>query len=210
MTKILIIVSTLKDLVRYAGGTAARFSQEGNDVYAVAVHESESAASQKACDALGLKSCEYFGLPGPLRTDPELADRLASVYREIRPDRILTYSKHNDHSRPSRSAVRDYAMTAYQTASGAGYRDGRPVSPRQTPFFGFICSNEKPDLYLSIDSGFNSKKQAAIIEGISEEEILADAVMTAAECRKARTVPCHYAESFTAFGAAARTGRFIW
>lgn len=210
MAKLLMIALNLKDLVRYAGGTAGRYSKEGYEVYAVAVCEKETERSAETVSALGLKSCEYLDLSLPLDVNSVLSDRLASVIRRIRPDRIITYSKYDDPSHPSHSSVRDYAMTAYQTASGAGYRDGQAVSPRQTPFFGFVCGNEKPDFYLSIDSGIDSKKKAAINEGINEGEILADAVLSAAVSDHAGSVSCQYAERFTAFGASAKTGRFVW
>ena len=205
-----MIALNLKDLVRYAGGIAGRFSKEGHEVYAVAVSEKESDRSAETVSVLGLKSCEYLGLSLPLAVNSALSDTLASVIRRIRPDRIITYSKFDDPSHPSRSSVRDYAMTAYQTASGAGFRDGQAVSPRQTPFFGFVCTNEKPDFYLGIDSSIDSKKAAAANEGINEGEMLADAISSAAVIDQAGFVSCQYAERFTAFGATAKTGRFVW
>ena len=208
MKKLLIIAADPQDLVKYAGGTAARYNAEGNEVHAVYVHTADRGTAEKVSAILHLASWTCLDLTVPLRTCSENAGRLASLYRSVRPDIILTYSK--AEVSPAKSRIRDYAMAAYQTASGAGYRDEQNVSPRQTPFFGFCTGEETPDLYLKIDPGISLKLKAAEAAGLVGENLKMTAVLRGCQSSQRRSTPCTFAEAFTSFGAIAKTGKFIW
>jgi len=121
---------------------------------------------------------------------------------------------------PDHNLTSQAVLKAYNIASGAGASlDGLPVSPRQTPIFGFEPHNTeacrfRPGLYIDITPVMETKV-AAIKLCESQAGMLGPYIRKAEtrgeQCRVRGGRPgCRYAEAFSSYGPIAKHGYFVW
>lgn len=239
--KMLVVAAHIGDYLWRCGGSIAKYLMEGSEVKVIVMSDGlrgeandywkreganekdalshRRGESDQAAKCLGLTNIEYWGMDDyPIEIGRDTIERLAHSFREFRPDFIVTHDSYDafnqDHNLVS-AAVRQ----AYATASGAGFRDGLPVSPRHTPIFGYEphmteIAHFNPNVYVDISDAF-AKKDAAMKVFSSQLHMYATYVRKA-EIRAAEAVNrcgrsgCKYAEAFVAFQPAAATGRFVW
>lgn len=239
--RMLVAAAHLGDFLWRCGGSIAKYLAEGSEVKVVLLsdglrgeandywkregaNEEEARRvrrdeAQRAAAMLGLTGLEFWGLPDyPMELGRPEVERLAHVIREFRPTFLVTHDTY-DAFNPDHNLVSAAVRQAYAAASGAGFRDGLPVSPRQTPIFGFEphtteISNFRPQVYVDVSEVFE-KKRAAMKVFASQPHMYA-AYVRKAETRAAEARSrggrsgCQYAEAFSAFQPAAATGRFVW
>lgn len=214
--KMMVAASRIEDVIFSCGGTIARYAEQGSEVHVVILSGGER---KDAAEILGVSSIEYYGYEAPLLTmDKERIDRLATAIRKIRPDFIVTHGGKEDLLHPNHDLTWQSVMAAYQAASGAGYVDGCPVSPRQTPIFGFEpydagrCGFDA-QIYIDI-SRVMDKKTAAMKACQTSDELcqryMRKAELRAEECSAGRETVCAGAEAFSSFGPIAKHGYFVW
>ena len=239
--KMLVVAAHLGDFLWRCGGSIAKYLEQGSQVKAILLSDGlrgeandywkrEGASPEEAlrvrrgeasqaAGMLGLTDLEFWGLSDyPMELGREEVERLAHIFRAFRPDFIVTHDAY-DAFNPDHNLVSAAVRQACATASGAGFRDGLPVSPRQTPMFGFEphtteISRFQPHVYVDVTEVFE-KKRAAMGVFASQPHMYA-AYVRKAETRGAEARSrggrdgCQYAEAFSAFQPAAATGRFIW
>lgn len=239
--KMLIVSAHMGDFVWRSGGAIAKYVKEGHDVQLLVLsnglrgeaqdywkqegaNEIDGAKQrleegQRAAEILGLSGFEFWDLMDyPMEITLAHIEALAHKFREFRPDFIVTHDKY-DAFNPDHNLTAATVLKAYATASGAGFRDGLPVSPRQTPVFGFephsteIC-DFKPGIYIDISDVFDIKCQA--MQVFSSQPAMFAHYVRKAETRANEAVGrvgrkgCKYAEAFSCFNPVGSTGRFVW
>jgi len=181
---LLVVTAHVGDFVWRAGGAIALYAARGHAVNVVCLAYGERGESarywrmgmkldevktarhgeaEKAAEVLGagiqfLDADDY-----PLLDTPELADRLAVIYRETQPTLVLTHTERDpwnkDHEVAHQLAIRARIM-----AQAPGYRpDGEPLGappvflfePHQTEYSGFM-----PDVILDITEVWEKKLEA--------------------------------------------------
>ena len=239
--KMLVIAAHIGDFLWRCGGSIAKYIAEGSEVKVILLSDGlrgeandywkrpganeEEALQVRRCEAsqaagiLGVSDLEFWGLKDyPIEIGCAEIERLAHIYREYRPSFIVTHDAY-DAFNPEHNAVSAAVRQAYAVASGAGFRDGLPVSSRQTPIFGFEphmteISQFNPSVYVDISEVFDKKCEAMKV--FASQTHMYDAYVRKAEIRgsearnRGSRPGCQYAEAFTAFQPAAATGRFIW
>lgn len=239
--KMLVVAAHIGDFLWRCGGSIAKYIADGSQVKVIILsdglrgeandywkregaNEEEALRvrrreANQAAKMLGVTDLEFWGLLDyPMELGRGEIERLAHIYREFRPSFIVTHDAY-DAFNPDHNLVSAVVRQAYAVASGAGFRDGLPVSSRQTPIFGFEphmteISNFHPDVYVDISDVFE-KKRAAMRVFASQTHMYA-AYVRKAETRAAEAQNrggrqgCKYAEAFSAFQPIAATGRFIW
>ena len=237
----LVISAHIGDFIWRSGGTIAKYIAEGHQVHLLVISDGIRGEAnhywrqpnanllsgkcqrleegKKAAKILGLNSFDFWDLDDyPLELEKTHLEHLAHIYRKLRPDFVVTHDIYDAYN-PDHDLVCRFARKAYACASGAGFQDGSPVSPRQIPFFGFephvteICRFQ-PGVYVDITETFQIKCNAMKAMG-SQPDMLAHyirkAETRASEVRgRGARRDCYYAEAFSAFQAATATGRFIW
>lgn len=239
----LVIAAHMGDFVWRSGGSIAKYAQEGHDVYVIVMSYGARGESkdywktpnanledckktrrregEAAARILGVKQIIFYEYEDyPLSMDVARYERLATDIRRIRPDFILTHDREDDVFNPDHNLVSRSVMQAYQIASGAGaFCEGEPVSPRQTPMFGFephnteIC-NFKPWIYIDITEYFEKKAEAMAVcqsqKGMAVH-YKRKAELRAAQCAgRGNNAGCKYAEAFSSYGPIAAYGYFVW
>jgi len=239
--KMLVVAAHMGDFIWRCGGSIAKYSELGDEVHIVVLSYGSRGESkdywekgggtieecnrvrreegEKAAQILGATSitfCEYEDYP--MSIDKEGIENLATIFRKVRPDFILTHDKEDDVFNPDHNLTRQSVMTAYQTASGAGYIDGYEVSPRQTPIFGFephnteIC-NFKPKVYIDISDVMDKKIEAMRVcqsqKGMCDQYIR-KAEIRASQCATRGGKSCAYSEAFSNFTPISEFGYFVW
>ncbi len=238
---ILVVAAHIGDFVWRAGGSIAKYIREGSELKLIVLsdglrgeanaywkqeganeeegHAMRLAEGQKAAEILGVKDMEFWALPDyPLVLDNSHAERLAHTIREYRPDNILTHAAYDSFNSDHNDTFR-LVKLACTISSAAGYRDGLPVGPRQTPIFGFEphmteISEYKPEVYVDITDDFETKLKAMEVYGSQK-------AMVAAYIRKAETRAnevslrgsrsgCRYAEAFQIYQPIGASGGFVW
>lgn len=237
----LVVSAHIGDFVWRSGGSIAKYIMNGHNVKVIvlslgirgesnhywkqpganfeeahALRQQEGLAAAKELGVTDIEIWDYADYPMEMNT--ERLERLAHSFREFRPDFIVTHDKldafNTDHNLVSSAVV-----TAYAAASGAGFQDGLPVSPRNVPIFGFephvteICQFV-PGIYVDISDAFEAKRRAMMV-------FSSQPAMMAHYTRKAETRAneaslrggrknCRYAEAFATFGPVAAYGDFVW
>ena len=108
---------------------------------------------------------------------------------------------------------------AHAAATGAGFRDGLKVAPRQTPIFGFEphvteISGFHPEVYVDISDVFEIKARAMKV--FSTQPGMYTAYTRKAEVRaneaagRGSRPGCKYAEAFSIYHPIAASGGFVW
>ena len=169
--------------------------------------------------ALGVETVDFWELRDyTMETTAAHVEKLAHIIREFRPDLILTHSAY-DAFNPDHNMVHQLVAKAYACASGAGFQDGFPVSPRQTPIFGFEphcteISSFTPTVYVDITDVIDIKQEAMRI--FSTQPGMYASYMRKAEVRGGEAAGrgsrpgCKYAEAFSIYQPIAASGGFIW
>lgn len=185
--RLLVVSAHAADYVWRAGGTIARYLQEGgivkvivlsfgvrgesNDLWKIpgqtpeavkAIRRKETTA---AAGCLGLADLEFWDLPDyPLQFDPELEERMVREIRDFRPDFILTHGRY-DILNPDHNKVHEFVFrcSVMSNSSGVILGDTRPT--RQMGIFGFEphqteLSGYSPDCFLDITDSFPQKVAA--------------------------------------------------
>lgn len=239
--KMLVVAAHIGDFLWRCGGSIAKYVEEGSQVKIIIISDGlrgeandywkrEGANQQEALQVrrgeatqaakmLGVTDLEFWGIQDyPMTLGCAEVERLAHIFREYRPSFIVTHDSY-DAFNPDHNLVSATVRQAYATASGAGFQDGLPVSPRQTPIFGFephmteIC-NFQPVVYVDVTDVFEKKRMAMKV--FASQTHMYDTYVRKAEIRAAEAQNrggrkgCKYAEAFSAFQPFASTGRFIW
>ena len=131
---------------------------------------------------------------------------------------ILTHCDY-DAFNPDHNDVHTLVRRACATSSAAGWRDEYPVSPRQTPIFGFEphmteISGYLPDIYVDVSDVFDTK--IAAMKAFSSQPSMLSGYVRKAEMRggeaksRGSRKNCRYAEAFKAFQPIAASGDLVW
>ena len=241
--KMLVVAAHAGDFVWRAGGVIAKYAKAGHEVHLIVVTygirgesneywKRENASveecrqirieeSKKAVDILGVTHADFWEyIDYPLTMDRERVERLACEIRRIRPDFILTHDKEEDLFNTDHNLTSDSVRMAYTIASGAGaYCRGLPVSPRQTPMFGFepqmteICGFI-PGIYIDVTDVFDAKvaaMEACATQSRMKPHYICKAEIRAGECRvRGGLAGCKYAEAFSTWGPVCQYDHFVW
>lgn len=239
--RILVVAAHMGDFVWRCGGTIAKYAARGSEIRVIILsdglrgeanaywkqeganepegHALREAEGHRAAEILGVQDFKLWGLSDyPMPIEASHIEKLAHVIRQFRPAVILTHSDY-DAFNPDHNDVHMLVRRACVTASAAGWRDGNPVSPRQTPIFGFEphmteISRYFPDIYVDISGTFDVKLKAMQVFS-SQPAMLAGYVRKAemrgseAKSRGSRK-GCKYAEVFKAFQPIAAIGDLVW
>jgi len=181
---LLVVTAHVGDFVWRAGGAIALYAARGHAVNVVCLAYGERGESarywrmgmnldevktarhgeaEKAAEVLGagiqfLDADDY-----PLLDTPELADRLAVIYRETQPTVVLTHTERDPWNK-DHEVAHQLTVRARIIAQAPGYRPGGeplgapPVflfEPHQTEYSGFM-----PDVILDITDVWEKKLEA--------------------------------------------------
>jgi 4-oxalomesaconate hydratase len=120
--------------------------------------------SEKAAALLGAE-IEFFDAGDyPLRTTPEMLDRLVDIYRELKPSFVLTHALEDPYNGDHPEAAR-FAQEARVIAQAAGHKPDPDLIYSAPPVFLFEphqpeqC-NFKPNVILKIDDVWDTKRKA--------------------------------------------------
>lgn len=240
--KMLVVAGHIGDFVWRSGGSIAKYAKEGSEIKLVIIsdglrgeandfwknnpdatdkegHTRRRAEGAQAAKILGVEEVDFWGLSDyPMVITREHVEKLAHVIREFRPNLIITHSAY-DAFNPDHNMVHELVAKAYACASGAGFHDGFPVSPRQTPIFGFEphnteISNFKPVVYVDIGDVIETKKEAMRV--FSTQPGMFASYLRKAEVRGGEAAGrgsrpgCKYAEAFSIYHPIAASGGFVW
>lgn len=239
--KILVVAGHIGDFVWRSGGSIAKYAKAGSSIKLVIIsdglrgeandywkteganeaegHIRRKAEGSQAAQTLGVETVDFWELRDyPMETTAAHVEKLAHIIREFRPDLILTHSAY-DAFNPDHNMVHQLVAKAYACASGAGFQDGFPVSPRQTPIFGFEphcteISSFTPTVYVDITDVIDIKQEAMRI--FSTQPGMYASYMRKAEVRGGEAAGrgsrpgCKYAEAFSIYQPIAASGGFVW
>jgi 4-oxalomesaconate hydratase len=120
--------------------------------------------AERAAKILGAE-IEFFDAGDyPLRTTPQMLERLIDIYRELRPSFVLTHSLEDPYNVDHPEAAR-FAQEARIIAQAAGHNPGPELQYSAPPIFLFEphqpeqC-NYKPSVILNIDDVWEMKRSA--------------------------------------------------
>lgn len=239
--RILVVAGHIGDFVWRSGGAIARYAQEESAIKLIIVSDGlrgeandywkteganaeeglkrRRAEGAEAARILGVEEAEFWGLPDyPMTGADGCVEKLAHDIREFRPNLIITHSAF-DAFNPDHNTVHQLVQKAHAAATGAGFRDGLEVSPRQTPIFGFEphvteISDFKPVVYVDITDVFEIKSRAMKV--FSTQPGMYAAYKRKAEARaneasgRGSRPGCKYAEAFSIYHPVAASGGFVW
>lgn len=239
--KILVIAAHAGDFVWRSGGTIAKYAKRGSEIKVIALSDGIRGESNdywktpdanaadgqrvrreeaaKAAGILGTRDIEFWGLTDyPMTIDDPCVERIAHVIRSFRPDVILTHVEY-DQFNPDHNAVHLAVRKAGAAASGSGFPDDNPVSPRQTPIFGFEpqmteASGFRPLIYVDISEIFETKRTAMGVFGTQPgmcKNYVRKAEMRGSEAKsRGNCKGCQFAEAFEVYQPVAASGELIW
>lgn len=185
--RMLVISAHAADYVWRAGGTIARYLQEGAAVKVVvlslgargesndlwkkgATDEAEVRAlryqeTRAAAACLGVTDFECWDLPDyPLQATPELEARLVHTIRTFRPDILLTHDRF-DVLNPDHNQVCELVWRCSIQSNSSGVLVEGTTATRQMAIFGFEphqteLSHYTPGCLINITSAFEAKVAA--------------------------------------------------
>ena len=185
--KMLVFSAHAADFVWRAGGTIAKYINEGAEVHLVVfsygvrgesndlwkqenqstenVKEIRKDESIKAAEILGVKNIEFWDFEDyPIYFDRERLDRIVKKIREVRPDIILTHDE-NDSFNPDHNKVHDTVFQASVTANSSGALYDGLKNTKQMRLFGFEphqteISGYVPGSFVDITSTYEQKVNA--------------------------------------------------
>lgn len=142
-------------------GESARYWRQGMDLEQV--KEKRHAEAVSAARVLGAELITFDANDYPLIETPELLDRLVKLYRQVRPNIVLTHTERDPWNRDHETA-HSMATKARIIAQAPGYDPGTEVigappvflfEPHQTEYSGFM-----PDVLLDITHVWERKLEA--------------------------------------------------
>jgi 4-oxalomesaconate hydratase len=185
MSTVLAISAHAADYVWRAGGTLARYAQEGHKVHVIVLSFGERGESAELWKEPGqteeqvkqirraetLAAAEILGVSiecwdwgdYPIRIDEARLEALVLSIRRIRPQVIITHG-HRDPFNPDHPDVSEATRRAAVLAQSPGYRPDIPVCP-PINIFGYehhqpeLC-DFKPDVIIDITPVFERKRKA--------------------------------------------------
>lgn len=185
--KLLVVSAHAADYVWRAGGTIAKYIDEGADVHVVVLSfgvrgesndlwktPDQNAASveairrgetESAAKILGINNIEFWGLrdyPIPLGASEE--ERLVRKIREVAPDYLITHDRF-DIMNPDHNSVCDFVHRCSVMSTSSGVELSGTKAVKQMILFGFEphqteISNYKPGQLVDITSVYEKKIQA--------------------------------------------------
>lgn len=187
LKKLLVVSAHAADFVWRAGGTIARYIQEGHDVHVIVlsygirgesnhlwntpeqtadhVREIRDRESRQAAGFLGVTQIEYWDLEDyPLIFNRALINRLSTRIREIRPNFIITHDKYDafnpDHNRVSEAV---YESSIIANSAGVQLEGLKKTAPMR--IYGFEphqteLSHYVPGMIVDITPVYEKKLRA--------------------------------------------------
>jgi len=181
---LLVVSAHVGDFVWRAGGAIALYARRGHHVDIVCLAYGERGESarywrmgmsleevktarrdeaEKAASVLGAEIHFLDANDYPLVETPELLNRVAAIYREIRPTVVLTHTEsdpwNKDHEAAHRLALQGRIIAQAPGYAGEGDPLGAPpvflFEPHQTEYSGFM-----PDVLLDITEVWDTKLEA--------------------------------------------------
>ena len=184
---LLVFSAHAADYVWRAGGTIAKYVQEGADVHVVVmslgvrgesndlwkipgqteqtVHDTRLKETLAAAKCLGIQHFEVWDYEDyPLRFDPEREERILKKIREVQPDYIITHDA-NDAMNPDHNDLHKAVHACTVQSCRAGVRIPGTTATRQMGIFGFEphqteISGFVPDIFIDITQSFERKVEA--------------------------------------------------
>ncbi|HEX2656372.1 MAG TPA: PIG-L deacetylase family protein [Xanthobacteraceae bacterium] len=142
----------------------SQFAWKQPGVTLAQVKEGRRKEAEQAADVLGAE-IEFFDAGDyPLRTTPDMLDRLIDIYRDLKPSFVLTHALHDPYNFDHPQATH-FAQEARIVAQAAGHKPGPNLTYAAPPMFLFephqpeMC-NFKPDVILNIDEVWDIKRKA--------------------------------------------------
>jgi 4-oxalomesaconate hydratase len=182
----LVVSAHSADFVWRAGGAIALYASRGWDMHVVCLSFGERGESaklwrqpgmslaqvkaarreeaQQAADVLGAASVRFFDVGDyPMRVPDEALFELADMYREIRPEFVLSHSLEDPYNFDHPLATR-VAQEARVIAQAHGHRPEVPVLGAPPVFLFEPHQPEqcqwKPQVLLGIDAAWDTKRKA--------------------------------------------------
>ena len=179
---ILVFGAHNDDLVCYAGGTIARYANEGHNIVHVAVTDSGKGTydpnisekevarireedGRRISRVLGVKEDRFWGYPdGDLSPSLELREKMLRAIRELRPSIVMTHDpefnnqRHRDHIAVGLAAEEACTFSAFPLFGPAHYREGlKPCNVGLIYFF----DTSKPNKFVDITAELEIKIKAS-------------------------------------------------
>ena len=185
MPNVLCVSAHAADYVWRAGGTLAKYAQEGNPVHVLVLSYGERgesgelwkepgqteekvkqvrrAESEAAAAALGVEAEFLDWGDYPLKLTDERIETLVLHIRRLRPQIIITHG-HHDPFNPDHVDVAQATLRAAVLAQSPGYRPDVPTTG-PARIFGYEhhqpeLSGFRPEAYIDITSSFDAKRKA--------------------------------------------------
>ena len=239
--RMLVVAAHAGDFTWRCGGTIAKYAERGSEIMILVMSDGlrgeandywkreganqeegrqlREAEARKAAELLGVKNIVFWGLTDyPMTVTDEYVEKIAHVIRSFRPDVILTHVEH-DGFNYDHNAVHTAVRKAAAVASGAGFPDENPVSPRHTPIFGFEpqmteSNNFHPIVYSDITDHFDRKCDAMRVYATQPgmyKSYVRKAETRGGEARnRGSRENCAYAEAFEVYQPIAAIGDLVW
>jgi 4-oxalomesaconate hydratase len=182
--RVLVVSAHAADFVWRAGGTIAKYIENGaqvrvlvlslgirgesNDLWkdenqtAERVGEIRKAESLAAAKELGITDIDFWDYEDyPLVVDAERINRLVLEIRRVQPQIIITHDKH-DAFNPDHTIVHDYVFRCSVMSNSAGVRTPGYKHTKQMAIFGFEphqteISGFYPGTFIDITQTYNKK-----------------------------------------------------
>lgn len=180
MTKrVLVVEAHPDDAEWYCGGTIVKIAQEGADITCIICTEAEKgsydptmnpvtlAATRKreqeaARELTGIREIVYLGVPdGELQPTLELRKRLAVLYRQYRPDVLITFDPwRRDELHPDHRACGTVALDARLAAKmPLYYPNAEHLAVWATPEI-WLFSTDAPNHFVDVTDTFETRVAA--------------------------------------------------
>jgi LmbE family N-acetylglucosaminyl deacetylase len=168
----LVFIGAHPDDETYASGTIAKYVAYGHkativhttrggkghwDIPTPELEELRTREMQEAAHVLGadVRFLDYSDASVPM--DDELRETIVDVYRELKPDIVLTFHPlvwRDDHRRVGQAAS-DASLKASLPLHETGYPAHRPEP--EIFFFGSLMTKQKPDVYVDVTDYMDQK-----------------------------------------------------
>jgi LmbE family N-acetylglucosaminyl deacetylase len=214
--RILVVEAHPDDAEWYCGGTIANLARDGAHITFVICTEAEKgsydpttnpvqlAATRKreqeaAREFLGVREIVYLGIPdGELQVTLELRKRLALLYRQYRPDLLITFDPwRRDELHPDHRACGTVALDARLAAKmPLYYPNAENWDPWATPEI-LLFSTDTPNHFVDVTETFETRIAALKLhasQSVGDAQNIAFITEIAREDGEKIGVP--YAEAF--------------
>ncbi len=167
-------------LVTATRGEEGHTDGDENASASAAVGEARTLELQRACEILGVDRQEFLGYTGSGHVagsgphDPrtfvgaplsEVADRLAAVFRDERPDVVVTYTPDGTYAHPDHVRAHSATIAALDTLADEGWQ------PRKVYLHAVPRSFVTSTVAAARDAGISLPEELAHVAGIPDEQI---------------------------------------